>query len=377
MTSLRVEINLGKIQANARYLVRRLGARRISVTGVTKAVCGHPDVAEAMLEGGVTGLAEARIKNVVRMRTAGITCPISMIRAPMVSEMEDVIQYCDASYNTEMDTILKLGAAAKQQGTSHDVILMVEMGDMREGILPENLNDRATRVIATPGVALRGIAANFACMGDITPTAGDMAMISRLADQVEGACGPFVALVSGGGSANLRWALGEGSTGRVNDLRLGEAILLGTDPVTGHPIAGLHTDAFALFAEVIETSRKPSPLLTRSIAPEFGMLKLVRNDDLRVRTILAAGRQDTDVSGLMFPSGIAFIGATSDHTVVDTAKSAVPVGSEMKMGMNYSALMRAMSTPDVAKVVHGKPTMNGKCQGLRDPTLPNAGMTPR
>ena len=363
MTSPRVEIDLGKIQANARCLVRRLGARRISVIGVTKAVCGHPDVAAAMLEGGVSGLADARIANLFRMRTAGITCPILMIRAPLLSELEDTIQYCDASYNTEMATILKLGAAAKKLGTSHDVILMVEMGDIREGILPENLTDCAARVIATPGVALKGIAANFSCLGNVAPTAGDMAMLSRLADQIEGACGPFVELVSGGGSANLQWALGEDSSGRVNNLRLGEAILLGTDPATGHPISGLHTDAFALFAEVIETRDKPSAKPPASIAPELGILRLVRNDDLRTRTILAVGQQDTDTSGLTFPSGIMFIGATSDHTVVDTAKSAMPVGSEMKMGMNYSALMRAMSAPDVAKTVHGKQKMNGSSKG--------------
>lgn len=367
MTSPRVEIDLGKIQANARCLVRRLGARGISVTGVTKAVCGHPDVAGAMVDSGVVGLADARIKNVARMRRAGITCPISMIRAPMVSEMKDVIQYCDASYNTEMDTVQKLSAAAGKQGTSHDVILMVEMGDMREGILPENLIDFATRVISTPGVALKGIAANFACMGDMAPTGGDMTRLSRLADQVEGKCGPVVDLLSGGGSANLKWALGEDSIQRVNNLRLGEAILLGIDPVTGGPITGLHTDAFALFAEVIETSLKPSSLPTRSIAPELGMLKLVQSDDLRARTILAVGQQDTDVCGLMFPSGVALVGATSDHTVVDTAVSAVSVGSEMKMGMNYSALMRAMSTPDVAKVVHGKQRKNGSAMDREVP----------
>lgn len=363
MTSPRVEIDLGKIQANARYLVRRLGARGISVTGVTKAVCGHPDVAGAMVDGGVAGLADARIKNVVRMRTAGIMCPVSMIRAPMVSEMEDIIQHCDASYNTEMDTILMLGAAAKKQGTSHAVILMVEMGDMREGILPENLNDFATWVIATPGVALKGIAANFACMGNVAPTAGDTAKLSRLADQVEGDCGLVVDLVSEGGSAKLPWALGEVSTGRVNNLRLGEAILLGIDPVTGRPITGLYTDAFALFAEVIETKAKPSAIPTKSTAPELEILKLVRNDDHRTRTILAVGQHDTDASGLTFPSGTMFIGATSDHTVVDTAKSDVSVGSEMKMGLNYSALMRAMSAPDVAKSVHGKQMMNGNSQG--------------
>lgn len=358
MTSPRVEIDLGKIQANARYLVRRLCARGISVTGVTKAVCGHPDIAGAMLDGGVVGLADARIKNVVRMRMEGIKCPISIIRAPLVSEMDDVVQYCDASYNTEMDTILKLGEAAKKQDTSHGVILMVEMGDMREGILPENLTDFATRVIATPGVALRGVAANFACMGDVAPTAADMVMLSRMAEKVEGVCGPFVELVSGGGSANLPWVLGEDSSGRVNNLRLGEAILLGTDPVTGQPITGLHTDAFALLAEVIESRVKPSIIPNKSTAPELGKLKLVWNDEYITRTILAVGEQDTDASGLTFPSGFTFIGATSDHTIVDTAKSAVPVGSEMKMGMNYSALMRAMSAPDVAKIVHGKRRLN-------------------
>ncbi len=114
----------------------------------------------------------------------------------------------------------------------------------------------------------------------------------------------------------------------------------------------------SLFAEVIETSRKPSPVPTMSIAPELGMLNLVRNYDLRARTILAVGQQDTDASGLMFPPGTAFIGAISDHTVVDSAKAAVPVGSEMKMSMNYNSVIRAMSTPDFAKVVHGKQKMN-------------------
>lgn len=356
MTSPRVEINLGKIRANARYLVRRLGARGISVTGVTKAVCGHPDVAKAMLNGGVVGLADARIKNVVRMRTAGINCPISMIRAPLLSEMEDAIQHCDASYNTELDTIRKLGAAAKQQGMSHDAILMVEMGDMREGVMPENLDEFAARVIATPGVALKGIAANFACMDNVAPTAGDMAMLSRMADQIEVECGPCVALVSGGGSANLPWALVEGSTGRVNNLRLGEAILLGTDPVSGKPIEGLHTDAFALFAEVIEARPKPSSMPMKPSPLEYRKLELVSNVSQTNRSILAVGQQDTDASGLKFPSGGGFIGATSDHTVIDTGNANVSVGSEMKIGMNYSALMRAMSAPDVEKVVrHGLP----------------------
>lgn len=359
MTSPRVETDLGKIQENARCLVRRLAARGISVTGVTKAVCGHPDVAMAMLDGGVVDLADARVGNVIRMRTAGITCPISMIRAPMVHQMKDVIRYCNASYNTEMSTLLKLGSAARDQGAVHDAILMVEMGDLRDGIMPEDLNDFASWVLATPGVTFKGIAVNFACMGNVAPTAGDMAMVSRLVDQVESECGPYVALVSGGGSANLTWALGEGATGRINNLRLGEAILLGIDPVSGQPIDGLHTDAFALFAEVIEARPKASSMPMRSTAPKRGKLELVSNGGRENRAVLAIGQQDTDASSLSLPSGFGFIGATSDHTVVDTANSTLPVGYEMKMGLSYSALMRAMSAPDVAKEVHGKHLSKG------------------
>ncbi|MCV3274164.1 alanine/ornithine racemase family PLP-dependent enzyme [Roseobacter sinensis] len=359
MTTPRVEIDLGKITQNARCLIRRLGARGLTVTGVTKAVCGHPDVAEAMLTGGVVGLAESRLSNVIRMRAAGIGCPISMIRAPMVEEAKEVIRYCDASYNTEKSTIRKLGSHARDEGTEHHVILTVEMGDLRDGIMPEDLINAAALVVATPGLALKGIAANFACMGNVAPTANDMALLSRLADQVDGECGPYAVLVSGGGSANLAWALGDGSTGRINNLRLGEAILLGIDPVSGQPIDGLHTDAFALFAEVIEARLKPSAMPTRPSPLEYGKLELVSNVGQINRSVLALGRQDTDASGLVFPSGIGFIDATSDHTVVDTGKAHVSVGSEIKMEMNYSALMRAMSAPDVEKVVRHALPENG------------------
>ncbi|MCE8007950.1 alanine/ornithine racemase family PLP-dependent enzyme [Aestuariivita sp.] len=365
MTTPRVEIDLGKITQNAQCLVRRLGPRGISVTGVTKAVCGHPDVAKAMLSGGVADLADSRVSNVIRMRAAGIACPISMIRAPVSHSIEDVVRCCDTSYNTEIDTIRKLGSAAREQGTEHHVILMVEMGDLRDGIMPEDLNDVASRVVATPGVILKGIAANFACMGITAPTVGDMAMLSRLADQVEAKCGPHVALVSGGSSANLAWALGQRVTGRINNLRLGEAILLGIDPVSGQPIHGLHTDAFALFAEVIETGLKPCSMPKRPEAPKHGTLELILKSDYKGRSVLAVGQQDTDASGLTFPSGVKFIGATSDHLVVDTSDADMSVGSEMKISMNYSALMRSMSAPDVEKRVDHGLQIDGAVKGAK------------
>lgn len=359
MTAPRIEIDLGKIRQNTRCLVRHLGARGITVTGVTKAVCGNPDIAKAMLEGGAIGIADARLRNVVRMRKAGIGCPITIIRTPMQSEVGQIIQCCETSYNTQMETITELAAAARHRGVVHNVVLVVEMGDMRDGIMPEDLEAFASQVAELPGVAFKGIAANFACLGDIAPGAEAMTMLSRMASEVEGSCGPFIELVSGGSSVNLPWALSAATTGRINNLRLGEAIFLGVEPLSGKPIEGLHTDAFTLVAEVVETKHKPGSMRSSTFGSALKVPRLVQDDDRRIRSILAIGQQDTDAGGLRFPAGVDFLGATSDHTVVDTTNSSFTVGSEMKLRMTYSALMRAMSAPDVAKIIFSEEMLTG------------------
>ncbi len=352
MTAPRIEIDLDKIRDNTRWLVERLKPSGITVTGVTKAVCGHPDIAQAMLDGGAIGLADARLANVKRMRNAGLTCPILMIRTPMLSQVGQIVEICEASCNTEAGVIAKLAAAAQAKGISHDIILMVEMGDEREGIMPEDLTDAALGVTRTPDVLLKGIGANFACLADTAPTSKAMALLSSLADSTEDACGPFVETVSGGSSANLPWALNGAPAGRINNLRIGEAILLGTDPVSGRPIPGLHTDAFTLLAEVIETKIKSKPVSLKLSDPALSALSLVPGHHWTTRSLLAVGLQDTDPAGLTFPSAVNYAGATSDHIVVETTNCPLRIGSEISLQVNYSALVRAMAAPDVSKVLH-------------------------
>lgn len=363
MTAPRIEVDLEKIRHNTQCLVRRLKPRGISVTGVTKAVGGDPAVANSMLEGGAVGLAEARISNVKRMRGAGITCPISMIRSPLLSQLDEIVLNCETSYNTEINVIDGLAVAATRANVIHNIVLMVEMGDMREGILPENLAAIALQALEMPGVALTGIGASFACLSGLAPEAATMAELSTLANEIEGSCGPVLRTISGGNSASLPWALESGPIGRINDLRLGEAILLGVDPVSGDQIGGLYTDAFTLIAEVIETKAKPEP---RHLAdPGLAVLRLVSDSNSTARSILAIGHQDTDISGVTMPMGIELVGATSDHTVITTARSHLNIGSEIKLDMNYAALMRAMTAPDIAKVVHGKKAIGGIAKDRR------------
>ncbi|QHQ35406.1 alanine/ornithine racemase family PLP-dependent enzyme [Algicella marina] len=365
MSCPRIEVDLSKIRRNTETVVRRLGPRGIGVTGVTKAVCGHPAISQAMLDGGAAGLADARVRNVQRLRSAGMTGPITLIRTPMLSQAEQVVQSCEQSYNTELSVISALAAAAIRSGRVHGIVLMVEMGDQRDGILPENLAGIAQQVMQMTGVGLKGISVNFACLSGIAPTTRQMAAFCDLANEIEGVCSPSLKIVSGGNSANLPWALDEHATGRVNDLRLGEAILLGVEPVSGDHIGGMHTDAFTLVAEIIEMASVPPPIPVALIDPTTERLRLVTTSGVSSRMILAMGHQDTDILGLSIPVGSTLIGATSDHLIIGTPRSRLKVGSEVRFQMNYNALMRAMAAPDIeVKLLGDPPTRpSGRTQG--------------
>lgn len=260
MTAPRLEIDLKKIQHNASILVSRLKAQGISVTGVTKATLGNPRIAGALLKAGIQTLGDSRIENIEAMQQAGIAAPMVLLRSPMISQVDRVVAHADISLNTELDIIGKLSDAARKAGRTHGIILMVELGDLREGIMPCDLESTVRQMLLLPHLNLRGIGANLACRSGVSPDIRNMAELSALAVSIERTFGldPGLAIISGGSSGNLPWALGGADTGRINNLRLGESILLGLEPLHRQPIDRLHVDAITLVAEVIESKTKPS-----------------------------------------------------------------------------------------------------------------------
>jgi predicted amino acid racemase len=155
-------------------------------------------------------------------------------------------------------------------------------------------------------------------------------------------------LFSGGNSANLGWALGRGRVGAINDLRLGESILLGLDPLTRTPIPGLRTDAFAVVGSVIESLSKPAAPWGHRAQSAFGAVAAPTARGSIIQTVVALGRQDIDPDGLTPPPGFRVLGASSDHLVLETP-TRLPAGTEIRFGVDYSALMRAMTSPFVAE----------------------------
>ncbi len=351
MTAPRLEIDLDKIRHNASVLVHRLGERDITVWGVTKATLGFPAIARSLLQAGIEGLADSRVENIQTMRRASVSATMTLIRSPMLSQAEHVVATADISLNTELDVLSELSKAANAVGRMHSVLLMVELGDLREGIMPADLEETVRQTLRLPGIAFKGIGTNLACRCGVAPDEANMSELSALADALDATFGPVVSIVSGGNSSNLEWALGSADTRRINNLRLGEAILLGCEPLYRQPIEGLFTDAIRLIAEVIEAKVKPSQPWGEIAETAFGANTIPRDQGSIFQAILAVGHMDTDPTGLTPPSGIAILGSSSDHLIVECGKARPAVGDQMSFGLGYSALIRAMGSPLVAKQV--------------------------
>ncbi len=349
MASPRIHINLEKIAHNAKTLKELYGYQGIEVIGVTKAVLGNPAIAEIFVDSGINTLADSRIENIQRMRNAGIQAQFLLLRTPSLSQVEEVEKYADLSLHSELSVIKKLSECAMKNRRTHKIILMVELGDLREGIMPSDIDNSINEVLGLEGVELVGIGCNLACFGGIKPDDEKMRQLSALAIDIEEKFELTLSYVSGGNSANYTWFMSTDDIGRVNNLRLGESILLGYETLHRKPIPGLFTDAFTLIAEVIESKVKPSKPYGVVCQDAFGNVPSFQDLGPMNRVILNVGLQDVQVSGLTPRLDIEILGASSDHIILNTNKIALKAGDEMEFDLNYGALLSAMTSPYVKK----------------------------
>lgn len=354
MAGPQVTIDLGKIERNARTVVSRCAASGIEVFGVTKGTCGMPQVARAMLRGGVKGIAESRFENIHRLRDAGIDCPIMLLRSPPLARAEDVVRNVDVSLQSEVATIKEISRVAERLGRIHDIILMVDLGDLREGIWPSDLLPAVEEVMAVPGVRIAGIGTNLTCFGAIVPTEENLGQLIAHAYKVERLTGHRLDIISGGNSSSLPLLLAGRMPPGINNLRVGEAILQGgRDTFLDHPWTELEGDAFTLSGELLEVKVKPSMPIGRAGVDAFGQKPKFTDEGDRLRGIANIGREDVIVEGLRpQDGGIRVLGASSDHLVLDLTEAEPPpqVGSRVSFNMNYGAMLTVMTSEYVEKV---------------------------
>lgn len=339
-----IRINLKKITKNYLTLRAYLKKKKIILTPVVKVVAGDVNIVKILEENGADTIGDSRIKNIKKFKEAGINSKFLLLRLPSKSEIDEVVKFSDYSLNTSIEIISMINDEAKRQKKYHGIIVMIEMGDLREGVSTEKALEISERIYKMNNVYLKGIGSNFSCYGGVVPSDDKMRILSNISKNF-----PNIDWISGGNSANISWVRNSNNMYSINQLRLGEAIMLGRETLLRKHIPGLHLDAFVLTAEVIEFEKKNS-IPTGTIAQNaFGKIPKFKNEGLIYRAILNVGEQDIDSNGITpMEKNIKVLGASSDHLIIKS-DSVLQIGDKIKFIPNYSALLRIMTSPYIKK----------------------------
>jgi len=332
-----LKINLFKLENNCRIISDRCASSGISVVGVSKCVIGDIRIAEVFLKTGIGIIGDSRLHNLQKLRAHfGKDQPLILLRTPMISEIRKMVKICDISANTQIETIKEISRACSNTNLKHKIIVMVETDDTREGILPQEVLPFCREVHDNyKNIEIWGIGTNARCMSKKKPTADSIEILVNLKKEIMDKLSINIPVVSGGNSSV--WELIEKNKmpEGVNQVRIGEAILLGHETSSYTSISGAYGDAFTLEAEIIEVKKKKSYIY---------------------KLILALGIQDVNCENIKcgFP-GLKLVSQSSDHTVMEAEtgkedKLNLDVGDVLPFNLNYFGLLSCMTSPFVEKI---------------------------
>ena len=351
-----LEFDLALLRSNADAVISRCRGMGIRVCGVVKGVDGLPEAARVLRAAGAAELGTSRLEQVAKCRAAGVPGPWLLIRIPGLTELPDVVALCETSLQSEWPTLLALEEECLRQNKTHRVIVMTDLGDLREGFWDKKeLVDVCERVERDlPHVHLAGIGVNLTCYGSTKPTPEKMNELVGLARQVEQRIGRKLEIVSGGATSSFTLVHWGTMPAGVNHLRIGEAILLGKDLQVDWGIRDmdyLRMDALTLRAEVVEVKDKPTYPIGEFAIDAFGRKPVYEDRGIRRRAILALGRADVGELESLIPRepGLTVIGGSSDHCIVDVedCPRRVQGGDSVAFSLCYSHMLDATARSDM------------------------------
>lgn len=368
----RVVIDIKKLRENINTLAGiTKDDGNCSLMIVTKGLCADLEMVK-MLAGApeVDFVADSRLKNIQSyskiVRDAGKKTVL--IRIPMLSEVEELVKYVDVCFNSEMETVRAIDKAAAKQGKVQDVLLMIDLGDLREGIFFENEDEilrAATEIKEMKNVNLYGIGVNLTCYGAIIPKNENLSRLVQIGKKIEAETGLKLEMISGGNSSSIyliesdkmprigRMPKDEKLPEGINNLRLGEAFLLGNDTAYETEIPNTHHDAIKLQAQIVELKEKPSLPIGEVGVDAFGEKPYYEDKGIMKRAIIAIGKQDTDL-GSMTPvdKRIEIMGGSSDHIILDltACNDDYKLGDIVEFTVGYGGMLKLATSPYVDRV---------------------------
>lgn len=340
-------VDTQKLQHNVKVVADNCRKSGIKIAGVIKGFNGIPDAAEAFVKAGCEQLATSRMDQIIDLKEKGIDAEFLLVRIPMISEAEEVAYYADLSLQSEIKVLEAINEACEKFGKKHGVILMADLGDLREGFWDKGqLVDAAVYVESNlKNLELKGVGTNLGCYGSIKPTIDKMEDLIAVAEAVESAIGRKLDIISGGATSSYPIVLDGLMPERINHLRIGEGIILAYDlkEIWGLNMDDMYQDVFTLKAEVIEVKDKPTHPVGEIFIDCFGMQPTYEDRGIRKRALLATGKLDYALSDKIFPraEGVEVIGDSSDHCILDVEEcsNAPEVGDVLEFDLSYPSLM--------------------------------------
>lgn len=356
-----LQIDLQKLYKNAKKLVSFANANGINITGVVKGSDSSKEVAKEFIKAGCMGIADSRIEKLAKLKEEGIKEDMMLLRVPMLCEVEQVVRYSEISLNSEIVVLEALNIEANNQNKIHKVILMADLGDLREGYFDEEELIKTALHIETKldSLHLYGVGTNLGCFGAICPDESNLGKLAQISEKISALIGRKLEIVSGGATTSLPLLFDSKMPKGINHLRVGEAMLLARDLIDlwGYSMEGYHTDTFVLEAQVIEVKEKPSHPIGRIFVDAFGNTPEYEDKGMRKRALIALGKKDIGHHDSLIPKlkGITVEGSSSDHVILDVTDAVedIHVGDIIEFELYYQAMLYLTASTSVKKIYRG------------------------
>ncbi len=347
----RIVFDLKKYAHNLQVVKAKFQTWGISYTLVSKVFLAFPEVTR-VAEPIVDHFGDSRVANLKKM--AHLSKPKMLIRLPMPSEAAEVVRYANISLNSELHTVKRLNEEAAKQDKTHQIVLMKDLGDLREGYFyDEELFQDVAEMVTFKNIEIVGIGANLCCFGGIMATPENLTQLVQLSEKLSNTFGLNMQIVSGGASTSM-YLMDRGTMPPgINNLRSGDCAITGNAFNFDYDYPDMVQDVLVLEAEIIEVKRKPSVPVGITGMDAFSGAPHFTDRGVTLRAIAAIGRQDVDHTQLRpHDPNIQVLGASSDHLIMDINACTTPyqVGDVVTFRMGYSAILRTCTSPYVEKV---------------------------
>ncbi|MFY0481203.1 alanine/ornithine racemase family PLP-dependent enzyme [Flavobacterium sp. PLA-1-15] len=353
-----IKLHRSKLQHNYKHLNTLFQSKNIEWGIVSKLLCGNKLFIQELINLGTKEIHDSRISNLKTIKLLAPEIQTVYIKPPAKQSIRRIVKYADVSFNTEIDTIKMLSEEAKRQNKNHKIIIMIEMGDLREGVMGEELIDFYGQVISLPNIEIRGIGTNLNCLSGVMPNQDKLIQLSLYKQLIEAKFNISIPWVSGGTSVAIPLILKNARPMAVNHFRIGEALYFGKDLFTGETMKDMESDVFQLFAEVIEITEKPN-VPTGDLGENVAgnVFKSDENEDLggsSLRAILDIGLLDMQPQYLApEDKNITMVDASSDMLVIDISNSEkdYKIGDLISFKIQYMGALYLLNSDYIEKVV--------------------------